>query len=82
MKAKDVLPLIAGQCVDMWQHFPTLQNLASQCGSVVEMRVRGGCSAWALLAGLDESEEQDRWMIYLDINDCKNPKLEEAAKVS
>ena len=29
-----------------------------------------------------ESEEQDRWMIYLDINDCKNPKLEEAAKAA
>jgi predicted O-methyltransferase YrrM len=82
MKASEVLPRITGHCVDMWQHFPTLQTLAADCQSVVEMGVRGGCSAWALLAGLQDSQAQDRWMIYLDINDCKNVELEKSAQES
>ena len=82
MKASEVLPRITGHCVDMWQHFPTLQTLAADCQSVVEMGVRGGCSAWALLAGLQDSTAEDRWMIYLDINDCKNAELEKSAQES
>ena len=75
-----VLPQIAPHCIDMWEHFPTLRQLASECQSVVEMGVRGGCSAYALAAGLEESEAKDKWMLYLDINMCKNPKLEELCK--
>lgn len=82
MTANQVLPHIAPQCTDMWEHFPTLRSLASQCQSVVEMGVRGGCSAFALLAGLEQSHATDRWMIYLDINPCQNPKLEELAHQS
>ena len=77
-----VLPQIAPHCIDMWEHFPTLRDLASQCTSVVEMGVRGGCSAYALAAGLEISTAKDRWMLYLDINACQNPKLEELAKAA
>lgn len=80
--ASDVLPLIVSNCVDMWEHFPTLKHLASKCESIVEMGVRGGCSAYALLAGLEQSKAQDRWMIYLDINMCRNQKLEELAALN
>ena len=80
--ASEVLPLIVSNCVDMWEHFPTLKHLASKCESVIEMGVRGGCSAYALLAGLEQSKTQDRWMIYLDINMCRNPKLEELAALN
>ena len=79
MRANDVLHQIAPHCVDMWEHFPTLRTLASECQSVVEMGVRGGCSAFALLAGLEQSAWAGKWMLYLDINDCRNPKLEEIA---
>ena len=79
MRANDVLHQIAPQCVDMWEHFPTLRSLASECQSVVEMGVRGGCSAYALLAGLEQSAWAGKWMLYLDINNCQNPKLEEFA---
>ena len=72
-----VLPQIASSCTDMWEHFPTLRHLASQCESVVEMGVRGGCSAYALAAGLEMSKAKEKWMIYVDINPCKNAKLEE-----
>ena len=71
-----VLPAIAPMCTDMWEHFPTLRHYASQCQSVVEMGVRGGCSAYALAAGLEQSKAKDKWMVYLDINDCTNPELE------
>ena len=77
-----VLPQIAPHCTDMWEHFPTLRDLAKQCCSVVEMGVRGGCSAYALAAGLEMSAEKDRWMIYLDINVCKNPKLEQLCETA
>ena len=77
-----VLPAIAPYCTDMWEHFPTLRELASECESVVEMGVRGGCSAFALAAGLEMSKAKDRWMLYLDINACQNPKLEELAKAA
>jgi len=80
--ASDVLPLIVGNCVDMWEHFPTLKHLASKCQSVIEMGVRGGCSAYALLAGLEQSKAQDKWMIYLDIGMCRNGKLEEIAALN
>lgn len=76
-KINKVLPQIAPHCVDIWEHFPVLVALASECQSVVEMGVRGGCSAYALAAGLEESEAKDKWMLYVDINVCKNPKLEE-----
>lgn len=82
MRANDVLPQIAPHCIDMWEHFPTLRSLASQCESVVEMGVRGGCSAYALLAGLEQSQAKDKWMLYLDINPCRNEKLEELAHQS
>ena len=72
-----VLPQIAPYCTDMWEHFPTLRDCAKECSSVVEMGVRGGCSAYALAAGLDMNKCRDRWMLYIDINICKNPKLEE-----
>lgn len=72
-----VLPHIAPACTDMWEHFITLRSYASKCQSVVEMGVRGGCSAFALAAGLEESNATDKWMLYLDINPCQNPKLEE-----
>ena len=75
-----VLPKIAPMCIDMWEHFPTLRRLASECQSVVEMGVRGGCSAYALAAGLEMSQAKDKWMLYLDINACQNPKLEELVK--
>ena len=77
-----VLPAIAPHCIDMWEHFPSLRELASECQSVVEMGVRGGCSAYALAAGLEMSTAKDKWMLYLDINDCQNPKLEELAKAA
>ena len=77
-----VLPQIAPMCIDMWEHFPTLRDLAKDCQSVVEMGVRGGCSAYALAAGLEMSPLPDRWMLYLDINDCRNAKLEELATAS
>lgn len=76
----NVLPKIVPHCVDIWEHFPVLVALASECQSVVEMGVRGGCSAYALAAGLEESEAKDKWMLYLDINPCQNPKLEELCK--
>ena len=72
-----VLPQIAPHCVDMWEHFSTLRDFAKECSSVVEMGVRGGCSAYALAAGLEINQCRDRWMLYIDINVCKNPKLEE-----
>ena len=78
-KLNSVLPAIAPHCIDMWEHFPTLRDLAANCTSVVEMGVRGGCSAYALAAGLERSTAKDKWMLYLDINDCRNPKLEELA---
>jgi hypothetical protein len=77
MQISKVLPQIAPYCVDIWEHFPTLKELASTCQSVVEMGVRGGCSAYALAAGLEISPEKEKWMLYVDIQPCKNPKLEE-----
>ena len=77
--ASEVLPRIASQCTDMAGHFTTLTALASQCQSVIEMGVRGGCSAFALLAGLEQSQWAGKWMLYLDINDCQNKELEEIA---
>jgi hypothetical protein len=80
MEIAKVLPKIVPHCVDIWEHFPTLVKLASKCQSVVEMGVRGGCSAYALAAGLEGSGADDKWMLYLDINNCQNPKLEELCK--
>ena len=77
--ANEVLPQIAPHCIDMWEHFPTLRSLASECQSVVEMGVRGGCSAYALLAGLEQSAWAGKWMLYLDINPCRNEQLEQLA---
>ena len=71
-----ILPAIAPHCTDMWEHFPTLREYAGECQSVVEMGVRGGCSAYALAAGLEQSKAKDKWMVYLDINNCKNTELE------
>jgi hypothetical protein len=78
-KLNSVLPQIAPHCIDMWEHFPTLRSLAAECESVVEMGVRGGCSAYALAAGLAANDVKDKWMLYLDINACQNLKLEELA---
>lgn len=75
-----VLPKIAPLCTDMWEHFPTLRDLASKCESVVELGVRGGCSAYALAAGLEMAKSTDRWMVYVDINACQNPELEKLCK--
>jgi hypothetical protein len=77
-----VLPQIAPMCTDMWEHFTTLRDFARECASVVEMGVRGGCSAYALAAGLEASPYKGKWMLYLDINACQNPKLEELCKLS
>jgi hypothetical protein len=77
--ANEFLPYIVLNCMDMWEHFPTLRRLAADCESVVEMGVRGGCSAYALLAGLEQSRSKSRWMVYLDINMCRNFNLEELA---
>jgi len=69
-------------CTDMWEHFTSLRDYAQECSSVVEMGVRGGCSAYALAAGLEASPYKGKWMLYLDINACQNPKLEELCKLS
>lgn len=79
VQVERLLPQIAGQCVDIWEHFPVMRDLAQQCESIVEMGVRGGCSSYALLAGLQKSEAVDKWMVYLDVVDCRNKKLEEMA---
>lgn len=71
-----VLEDISPRCVDMYQHFPTLRSLASECQSFIEMGVRGACSVWALAAGLADSPALDKWMIYLDIGNCRNLALE------
>lgn len=68
---------ISLRCVDMYQHFPTLRRLASECESFVEIGVRGACSVWALAAGLVDSPAPKKWMIYVDINNCKSQKLED-----
>lgn len=72
-----VLEDITPRCVDMHQHFPTLRRLASECESFVEMGVRGACSVWALAAGLAESPAPKKWMIYLDIGNCRSQLLED-----
>lgn len=79
-KLNSILPQIAPHCTDMWEHFPTLREYAGECQSVVEMGVRGGCSAYALAAGLAESKAKDKWMVYLDINACQNESLEKLAE--
>lgn len=81
-KLNNLLPNIAPHCVDMWEHFPTLRDLAKECESVVELGVRGGCSAYALAAGLSLSKSKDRWMVYVDINNCQNVELEKLCKES
>lgn len=79
-KLNSILPKIAPLCTDMWEHFPTLRELASECGSVVELGVRGGCSAYALAAGLEKSRSEDKWMVYVDIHPCQNEELEKLCK--
>lgn len=65
-------------CMDLYEHFPTLEILSSECESVVEMGVRGVCSGWALATGLSKNNKDIKRLVYLDIEDCKNIKFEEA----
>jgi hypothetical protein len=57
------------QRTDINEHLPTLRDLASKCGSVVEFGVRGIISTYALIAGLmtSSSPTSHRHLTCVDI---------------
>jgi hypothetical protein len=48
---------------DINEHLPTLYKYATECGSILELGVRGCISSWALLNGLLKNNKHDKLAI-------------------
>lgn len=58
---------------DIYEHLPTLRELAKQCSSVTEIGVRSMVSTWGVLLGLSESSAFTKSYVGIDLN---SPPLE------
>jgi hypothetical protein len=58
---------------DIYEHLPTLRELAKECSSVTEIGVRSMVSTWGVLLGLSESSAPTKRYLGIDLNE---PPLE------
>ena len=65
---------------DINEHLPTLRRYAKECETICEMGVRGIVSTWALLAGLMDSEHQNKRMVCVDIVDTNMDSIRDIAR--
>lgn len=67
---------------DIYQHLPTLRNLAKECNSVTEIGVRSMVSTWSLLLGLSENRKSTNTYVAIDIERPPEDKLALAQKLA
>jgi hypothetical protein len=62
--------LLCSKNSDINEHLPTLFKYSKECGSILELGVRGVVSSWALLYGLIENDKNNKHYIFNDISPC------------
>lgn len=65
---------------DINEHLPTLYKYATECGSILELGVRGCISSWALLNGLLKNNKHDKHLFLNDLTECNIAGLINATK--
>jgi len=65
---------------DINEHLPTLYKYATECGSILELGVRGCISSWALLNGLLKNNKHDKQLFLNDLTECNIDALLNATK--
>ncbi len=67
---------------DIYEHLPTLRELARECSSAIEIGVRDIVSTWGILQGLSETQEKTRSYLGIDLAFPPASKLSLAKRLS
>lgn len=67
---------------DINQHLPTLLDLAKECRSAMEIGIRSIVSSWAVMFGLAQSKQEERFYIGVDLALPPQERLDTLARLA